>query len=384
MKILWHSNAPWAPTGYGAQVNLFAQALAEKHDLAVSAFYGLEGSRLNWNGIQIYPGLGGEFGNLSLVPHAQHHFGAARDGLVFTLLDVWVLDQAVCQQLNMASWVPVDHDPVPPRVREFFQTSAAVPVAMSRFGQERLAEFDPLYIPHGVDTEVFKPMGREVREQTKFEEDDFVVGIVAANKGRPSRKCFQQSLEAFRFFQRRHENAVLYLHTNLDGDENLNDLITALEIPVDSIRVSNQYRMLFNPLPSEAMAKLYASFDVLLNPSAGEGFGVPIIEAQACGTPAIVTDHSAMPEVCGAGWHVPGRPFWTGQRSWQATPDVEAIVGALEDCYGMAENERMAQGVKARLHAETYSREVVLREHFLPALDELAERFGEVPEAVAA
>ena len=281
MKVLIHSNAPWAPTGYGSQVNLFAEALNEHHEVSLSAFYGLEGSRLAWNGIQIYPGVGGEYGNLSLVPHAKHAFGNPRDGLVFTLLDVWVLDHAVCQQLNMASWVPVDHDPCPPRVTEFFQRSAAVPVAMSRFGQERLADFDPLYIPHGVDVEVFKPMDQaEAREATKLDKDAFVIGVVGANKGRPSRKSFQQSLEAFRFFRERHDDAVLYLHTTLDGQftqgEDLNALIESLEIPTESLRVANQYRLAFNPLPSEGMARLYSSFDVLLNPSQGEGFGIPI------------------------------------------------------------------------------------------------------------
>ena len=49
----------------------------------------------------------------------------------------------------------------------------------------------------------------------------------------------------------------------------------------------------------------------------------------------------------------------------------------------MTDEEREVQNNLA-LHALNYSREVVLRDHFLPALDELAERFGEVPEAVAA
>ena len=43
-KLLWHSNAPWAPTGYGQQTGLFAPRLAEKYDMAISSFYGLEGS----------------------------------------------------------------------------------------------------------------------------------------------------------------------------------------------------------------------------------------------------------------------------------------------------------------------------------------------------
>ena len=103
MKILFHSNAPWAPTGYGAQVRLIAPALAEHHDVAVSAFYGLEGARLNWEGIPVFPGLGGEFGNGYLVDHASHFFDDdPRGGIVLTLLDVWVMDpQNTIGQLNV-------------------------------------------------------------------------------------------------------------------------------------------------------------------------------------------------------------------------------------------------------------------------------------------
>jgi glycosyltransferase involved in cell wall biosynthesis len=39
------------------------------------------------------------------------------------------------------------------------------------------------------------------------------------------------------------------------------------------------------------------SADVLLATSRGEGFGLPVIEAQAVGTPVIVTNHTAQPEL---------------------------------------------------------------------------------------
>jgi hypothetical protein len=73
---------------------------------------------------------------------------------------------------------------------------------------------DPLYCPHGIDTDTYQPHDRNtVREQVGLEEDAFLVGMVAANKGRPSRKSFSQAFQAFRKFAESHDNAYLYLHT---------------------------------------------------------------------------------------------------------------------------------------------------------------------------
>jgi glycosyltransferase involved in cell wall biosynthesis len=382
-KLLWHSNSPYAPTGYGNQTGLFAPELAKHYDLAISSFYGLEGSRIVWNDIPVYPGLGGEYGNDYLVEHAARHFGGShRDGLVVTLMDVWVLEPGMLANLNAACWVPVDHEPAPPAVVQFFHQSDAVPVAMSRFGQRQLAEWglDPLYMPHGIDTSVFRPHEqREVRRQVGVPDDAFLVGMVAANKGRPSRKGFQQALQAFRLFREKHANAYLYLHTctnpNVAQGENLTTLIQALEIDPDSVLIADQYRVLFDPYPPKTMAKIYSAMDVFLNPAHGEGFGIPVLEAQACGVPGIVTNFSAMPEVCGAGWHVACRPSWTGQNSWQAIPDVEDIVRSLDHCYSLPPAAREGLSARAREHSLKYDVKVVLEEHMLPALTAAAGRF---------
>ena len=47
------------------------------------------------------------------------------------------------------------------------------------------------------------------------------------------------------------------------------------------------------------IADLYRGARLLLCPSRYEGFGLPPLEAMACGTPAVVTDTSSLPEVCG-------------------------------------------------------------------------------------
>jgi glycosyltransferase involved in cell wall biosynthesis len=49
----------------------------------------------------------------------------------------------------------------------------------------------------------------------------------------------------------------------------------------------------------EDLAALYSLADVLVFPSLVEGFGLPIVEAMACGTPVVASDASSVPEVVG-------------------------------------------------------------------------------------
>lgn len=385
-KLLWHSNAPFAPTGYGAQTALFQPLLAQEFEFAISAFYGLEAAPINYDGTRIYPGTAGTFGDENLVRHAEHFFGGdARGGLVVTLMDVWVLNPQWMKQLNLACWVPVDHDPAPPAVLEFFTLSGAVPIAMSKFGLSMLGRLDPLYVPHAVDTDVFRPRDRrESRRQLgggRLPDNAFLVGMVAANKGRPSRKCFSQAIQAFTKFARQHEDAYLYLHTTVDPGravgEDIPAILSQMGLPADRVLIPDQYALNFDPVSHDSMARIYSAMDVLMNPSMGEGFGIPIIEAQACGVPVIVTDFTAMVELCGAGWKVDHTRWWTGQNSWQTVPDIDDIAGALEECHALSHSRRQRLSEIARKHALEYSLPRVWQAYMLPALRQIEKRFGD-------
>lgn len=67
-------------------------------------------------------------------------------------------------------------------------------------------------------------------------------------------------------------------------------------------------------IPVEDLPLWYNSAEVFIYPSVFEGFGLPVLEAMACGTPVIVSDTSSLPEVAGAaGMRLPPRDVdtWT-------------------------------------------------------------------------
>jgi glycosyltransferase involved in cell wall biosynthesis len=72
----------------------------------------------------------------------------------------------------------------------------------------------------------------------------------------------------------------------------------ALEAEVQALGLQNRVLFLDYVL-TEELPCLYAGADVFVFPSLYEGFGLPPLEAMACGTPVIVSNVSSLPEVVG-------------------------------------------------------------------------------------
>jgi glycosyltransferase involved in cell wall biosynthesis len=67
---------------------------------------------------------------------------------------------------------------------------------------------------------------------------------------------------------------------------------------IDQLNLSDHVRIL-GRVPSEDLVYLYNAAQMLVHPSFYEGFGLPPLEAMRCGTPVIVSNVSALPEVVG-------------------------------------------------------------------------------------
>jgi len=330
---------------------------------------------ISWNGMIVYPSDETKFARRALRHYVQDWGGTDRDCLVLTLMDVWPLGPQAVEGLRVASWVPIDHKPAPPAVVQFFQRSGARAVAMSKFGQEELqdAGLEALYVPHGIDCDLFQPWEdrAELRDALKIPRDAFVVGMVANNQGtNPPRKAFPQVFQAFAALREKHSDAFLYLHCDMRGSNqgiNLAAMARVCGIPDEAIGVTDQAKLTLG-MPQDVMPCVYGAFDVLANPSYGEGFGIPIVEAQACGTPVIVTDWTSMPELCGAGWTCAGDPWYDpGQGAFFKYPFLAEVYDAMVAAYDGAAGLRD----QAREFALQYDVEDVLREHWIPTLEAL-------------
>jgi glycosyltransferase involved in cell wall biosynthesis len=370
MRILWLSNHPERKTGYGRQTALWVPRLqAMGHQVAIHAF--TDNVPGTWEEIPVYPGGPDRWG-MDLVRGHYEHWKA---GLLFTLMDPWVINPCVFagSGMRVACWAPVDCDPVSVIERALFGATGARPVAMSRHGERLLgaAGLAPLYCPHAVDTGVFRPPD----DRGKLRQDAglagrFVVGMNAANQDK-SRKGFDEAFQAFAIFRERHPKALLMVHTAWQNEEaqhgdglDLQALAEARGI-VDAVTFTSQYEYRAGTITDEAMARFYGLLDVFLNPARAEGFGIPVIEAQACSVPVIVTDASSMPELCGAGWVVEGQRQWNWlhQADW-VTPSVPGLVRALEKAHGGAGQLRE----RARRFAQGYDIGRAAAEHMAPVL----------------
>jgi glycosyltransferase involved in cell wall biosynthesis len=128
---------------------------------------------------------------------------------------------------------------------------------------------------------------------------------------------------------------MIYLHTDMQSSDGLDlfDICDTIGIDRSVVKFTdvNSYTL---GMDNDFMRQLYQAADVLLNPAKAEGFGLPIIEAQACGTPVITVDFSAMTEITELGYCTkPLQSEYNPLGHLWALPSIERLTDALIDCY---------------------------------------------------
>jgi glycosyltransferase involved in cell wall biosynthesis len=240
-------------------------------------------------------------------------------------------------------------------------------------------------VPNGVDLEAYAPEGPALdlgapAGATRFL---FVGGAIG-------RKGIDVLLSAWReAFAGRDDVALVVKDFGADGVYRGGDRTDLERLAAEDPRVTHLTRT----LTDNEVAALYRAADVLVHPYRGEGFAMPVLEAMACGVPAIVTAGGPTDEFCpeDAGWRIPSRRALIPGREisgmplagegWMLEPDRDALVALLREAADAGADERARRGAAARAAAESLGWDSVARAYArqIAALAERAPRIARTP-----
>jgi glycosyltransferase involved in cell wall biosynthesis len=222
---------------------------------------------------------------------------------VVTIHDCAFVDQAACFTRAFAAW----YQWLVPRLAR----RARAIITVSKFSRDRIAEHCRV-APEKI-TVVYNGIDRAFRPQE--------ASCVEACAGRLAlprpyvlcvgslepRKNLRRLLEAWNLLATRHSDVSLVL-VGAEGKVFRDAGLTHTPPRVH----------LAGYLGDDDLPALYAGAEVFLYPSVYEGFGLPVAEAMACGTPVVCSDVTALPEVA-------------GQAAELVDPlDVESIAGGVQ------------------------------------------------------
>jgi len=354
MRVMPISDSPWAPTGFGTNTKNIACVLAA--DGHTIGYGGCQNPKHDENYELPWPlGQDKKKVSIELLPimhHGQEKFGEKsfdqweqnfRPDVCLTHLDIqmfsWLVQRKVPTHANIplreenkwltgkqrkqlyermwkdiikgpkwkiASIIPIDGQPSIPAWIEVLR-HVDYPVAMSRYGEEVMRmDFKELpeswfnnlvTIPHGVDCNLFKP------SIVKKPDNAFIIGCVARNQ---HRKNIPRLMKAFKFFidkdNLKPKDARLLLHMDWTDYMGWNIEYMAEYYDIKDYLVPPLMGKLDQGggVSEEKLVEIYNTMDVFALPTAGEGFGIPTIEAMACGTPVVITNYTSSYELIGA------------------------------------------------------------------------------------
>jgi glycosyltransferase involved in cell wall biosynthesis len=216
-------------------------------------------------------------------------------------------------------------------------------------------------VPHGVDTDLFKPNGEGLAAIDNVAKDKFVFGSNFEWSERKNPKCL---LTAFYRTFKNKDNVMLVIKTYHQHPlEKSRDTVKAAIANLKAeLKVGNDappIMLIFDTLCGEDMARFYRSLDCYVFPTRGEGWNLSVSEAMSSALPTITTNWSAHLDFCDASnsmlvdckvvpvanRELRERPHYQSH-SW-AEPSWESLGNHMLRAYSRRD-EVLAMGEKAR------------------------------------
>jgi len=309
MKIAVLSDSVFLPTGYSNQMKQLALYLTKQgHEVHwfCHAYTGADLDHVRFaDGTEFkFNMYGHHMGDMYFANSISKRLKELQPDRLIVLLDTFMLfpwflnvDTAPAKTFF---WYPSDGGAGLPKGCEAILKKINVPVAMAQFGQKQVLDYHDIkaeHIPHGINIDRFRPLSEQERLKLKEKwgfKDKFVIGVVARNQ---PRKALDRTIKAMKKVAEQIPEAVLFLHLDPNDPASpwkINDLIQRYGI---ENRVVYSGMEAYKGFDWDKMNDVYNIMDVFLLTTTGEGFGIPIIEAMACGIPVVATDYTTTPEL---------------------------------------------------------------------------------------
>ena len=306
---------------------------------------------------------------------------------------LWEIENEIRLNVPMVYYHVWDNYPYP-KFNEKLYNSNDVIVTISKLTDDIVRTVAPdvetHYIPHAVDTEMFKKLDDEIITKLKKENkgphgrnlsDRFVILFNSRNA---RRKHSGTLIFWFKEFLDRvgDDKAVLLMHTE-PKDPNGPDLMQIVEdLGIDR----GQVLFSRDKLEEKNVATLYNLADVTVNISDAEGFGLSCLESLSCETPVIAVKTGGLQDQITDGekeFGVMINPVSSQIVGSQLVPYVmedriskEDFLSALQKMYDASKKEREKLGALGREHVAKNFNFEKFNKSWVQLLESVHEKYG--------
>jgi len=375
IKVLTISDHPLSPSGVGTQTKYVCEALLKSGKFSIVSLAGAikhekydpiktEEWGDDWVMIPV-DGYGNQEGVRSIIRNEK-------PDILWFMTDprfwdwLWMVEHEVRALVPMVYYHVWDNYP-PPKYNRRWYISNDVICAISKVTDDIVKavapEVERHYLPHAVDSNIFKPLPKSDRDKIKIDS----LGEACLNKmvffwnNRNARRKQSGTLIFwFKEFldQVGHDKACLIMHTEPKdpNGQDLEAIIHNLDLKEGQVLLSKA------KYPPEHLAAIYNMADCTVNISDAEGFGLATLESLSCGTPIIVNMTGGLQEQVtnGEEWFGIGlEPCSKAIIGSQDIPYIredrlnkEEFLSAMLEFYNLTPEEREELGSRGREHVK--------------------------------
>ena len=355
-RLLIWGDSPTVKTGFGIVAKNLFRDLHQHFDVAILGvnYFGLQ--QYDQSKYFIYSCDRMDLMGFERFPLILNDF---KPEIVLLYQDIFNIDFALPhvkkwnKDVPVLAYFPIDGSPVNTAWKNALEIPQKL-ITYTQWGVDSIVDRFPElgskkieYLYHGVDTTVFKPLPSGARKMFKQEHNwDNKFIVISVNRFQP-RKMLSVAIRAHALFTKGykecacgnlylrskskcdlngcgpdkviaevegHDDALMYVHANaterMMGPGGSNTLQAHMlncgfrDEDVNKTIAMFGGNIYETPLPDEELNILYNIADVNVSTTLGEGIGLSLLEASACGTTSIAPQHSSIPEMLGTTGHI--------------------------------------------------------------------------------